>query len=115
MHPVRIAAASALFLLLFAAPAGAETIAPSALNSFTAAPSVAAAQVMDQHGRVIGTNPRIQADQDGKPAAIAFTALGGSTVVLAASAVSYDGAVLVADNNQPQIAALNPLRTAIAD
>jgi hypothetical protein len=113
MHMVRTA--SALFLLFLAAPAGAETIAPTALNSLSSAPKVEAAPVMDQHGRVIGANPRIQTDQDGKPAAIAFTAHDGSTVVLGAAAVSYDGSVLIADNNQPQVAALNPLRTAIAN
>ena len=115
MHPIRIAATSAIFLLFLAAPSVAQTIAPTALNSLSTAPKVETAQVMDQHGRVIGRGARIQTDQDGKPAAIAFTALDGSTVVLGAAAVSYDGSVLVADNNQPQVAALNPLRTAIAN
>lgn len=113
MHTFRIAAASTLILLALSVPAGAETLAPSALNSFSAAPDVAAAQVMDQHGRVIGTNPRIQADHDGKPAAMAFTAHNGKIVVLGAAAVSFDGRVLVASNDEPQIAALGPLRTAV--
>lgn len=115
MHPVHIAAASALFLLALSVPAGAETMAPTALNSLTIPPNVSAAQVMDQYGRVIGTNPRIQTDHEGKPAAMAFTAANGTTIVLGAAAVSFDGTVLVASNDQPQIAALNPtpLRTAV--
>lgn len=107
MHTLRIAAASTALLLALSIPAGAETMAPTALNSLTAAPNVAAAQVMDQHGRVIGTAPRIQTDHEGKPAAMAFTAANGTTVVLGASAVSFDGSVLVADSEQPQIVALN--------
>ena len=115
MSAFRIAAASTLVFLAFSVPAGAETMAPTALNSLTAAPNVAAAQVMDQHGRVIGTAPRIQTDHNGKPAAMAFIAHNGSTVVLGASAVSFDGSTLVADSQQPQIMALNPtaLRTAL--
>jgi hypothetical protein len=109
LHPVRIAAASALLLLAFVVPAGAEVMAPTALNSLTAPPNVGSAQVMDQHGRVIGTAPRIQTDQDGKPAALAFTAQNGATIVVGAAAVSFDGSVLVAGNDQPQIAALNPV------
>ena len=72
---------------------------------------------MDQHGRFIGTDARIQTDQDGKPDAMAFTALSGSTIVVGAAAVRFDGAVLIASNDQPQIAALNrtPLRAAIAN
>ena len=108
LHPVRIAAASALLLLAFSVPAVAETMAPTALNSLTIPPNVSAAPVMDQHGRVIGTNARIQADHEGKPAALAFTAQNGTTIVLGAAAVSFDGRVLVADSGQTQIAALNP-------
>lgn len=107
MHRFRIAVASTAILLALSIPAGAETMAPTALNSLTAAPNVAAAQVMDQHGRVIGTGPRIQTDHEGKPAAMAFTAHDGKTVVLGAAAVSFDGSVLVADSAQPQIVALN--------
>ncbi len=115
LHPVRIAAASALFLLALLVPAGAETLAPTALNSLTTPPNISAAPVMDQHGRVIGTNARIQTDHEGKPAALAFTAQNGTTIVLGAAAVSFDGSVLVADSDQPQIAALNPQpqRTAV--
>lgn len=108
LHPVRIAAASALLLLALSVPVGAETMAPTALNSLTTPPNVSAAPVMDQHGRVIGTNARIQADHEGKPAALAFTARNGTTIVLGAAAVNFDGSVLVADSGQPQIAALNP-------
>ena len=107
LHPIRIAAASALLLLALSVPAGAETMAPTALNSLTIPPNVSAAPVMDQHGRVIGTAPRIQTDHEGKPAALAFTAQNGTTIVLGAAAVSFDGHVLVADSDQPQIAALN--------
>ena len=91
--------------------------APTALNSLSTAPTVSAVPVMDQHGRFIGTDARIQTDQDGKPAAMAFTALSGSTIVVGAAAVRFDGAVLIASNDQPQIAALNrtPLRAAIAN
>jgi len=106
MSAFRIAAASTLVLLALSVPAGAETMAPTALNSLTAAPNVAAAQVMDQHGRVIGTAPRIQTDHEGKPAALAFTAHDGKTVVLGAGAVSQ----------QPQVVALNTtpnLRTGV--
>lgn len=116
MSAFRIAAASTLVLLALSVPAGAETMAPTALNSLTAAPNVAAAQVMDQHGRVIGTAPRIQTDHEGKPAALAFTAQEGKTVVLGAGAVSFDGSVLVADSQQPQVVALNTtpnLRTGV--
>jgi len=107
MHRFRIAAASTAILLALSIPAGAETMAPTALNSLTTAPNVASAQVMDQHGRVIGTAPRIQTDHEGKPAAMAFTSYDGKTVVLGAAAVSFDGSVLVADSAQPQIVALN--------
>ena len=108
LHPVRIAAASTVFLLALLVPAGAQAMAPTALNSLTTPPNVSAAPVMDQHGRVIGTNARIQADHEGKPAALAFTAQNGTTIVLGAAAVSFDGRVLVADSGQTQIAALNP-------
>ena len=116
MHTLRIAAASTLILLALSVPAGAEVMAPTALNSLTAAPNVSSAPVMDQHGRIIGTNPRIQADHEGKPAALAFTARDGKTVVLGAAAVSFDGTSLVASNDQPQIAALSQpqqMRTAV--
>ncbi len=106
--------------LLTALPvlAQADDMAPVALNSLSAAPAnIAAARVLDQQGHVLGKLQRIQTDQDGKPAAIAFTANDGrGTVVLAAAAVSYDGKELVAASDQPQIAALSrpQLRTAAA-
>ena len=99
----------------------AEEMAPVALNSFSAAPANAAsAQVMDQNGHLLGQVERIQADQDGKPAALSFRAAqGGNMIVISAAAVSYDGHVLIASNDQPQIAALTqslaqPQRTATA-
>jgi hypothetical protein len=93
----------------------AQELAPVALNSLTAAPgNIASAKVMDQNGRVLGQVLRVQTDQDGKPSAIAFRASDGrGTIVLAAAAVSYDGSVLIAGNDQPQIAAMTqPQRTA---
>ena len=104
------------FCALFAAlpvMAQAEEMAPTALNSLTAAPSLAASlRVMDQHGNVVGQAQRIQTDQDGKPAALSFRADNGSIVVIGAAAVSYDGRAFVADSEQPQIAALSATRTA---
>ena len=43
--------------------------------------------------------------EDGKPA-LSFRANDGRLVVIAASATSYDGKVVVTSNDQPQIAAL---------
>ncbi len=85
----------------------AEEMAPVALNSLSAAPSAAtSAKVLDQHGNLLGQAQRIQADQDGKPSALSFRAAkDGSTVVVSAAAVSFDGTVLVADSDQPQVAA----------
>ena len=100
-------------LLSMPAMAGAEELAPVALNSLSSSPSnVASLKVMDQNGQVIGQALRIQADQDGHPAALAFRASNGSTVVISASATSYDGHELVTDSNQPQIAALAAVHTA---
>ena len=42
MHTFRIAAASTALLLALSIPAGAEIMAPIALNSLTAAPNVTA-------------------------------------------------------------------------
>jgi hypothetical protein len=100
-------------LLAIPAMARAEELAPVALNSLSAPPSnIASLQVMDQKGEVIGQALRIQPDQDGHPAALAFRANNGSTVVISAAATSYDGHALVTDSNQPQIAALSSLHTA---
>jgi hypothetical protein len=104
-------------VLLMPSLACAEEMAPVALNSFSATPaSATSAQVMDQNGHLLGQVDRIQADQDGKPSALSFRAApGGNTVVISAAAVSYDGHVLIASNDQPQIAALTqPQRTATA-
>ncbi|HMH64011.1 MAG TPA: hypothetical protein VK515_00395 [Rhizomicrobium sp.] len=115
MAPIRLTALSGLFLLLLAAPAFAEELAPTALNSLSTMPAKAAsAKVMDQNGHLLGQVERIQADQDGKPSALAFRAANsGKTVVISAAAASYDGNVVVVDNDQPQVTALiQPQRTA---
>jgi hypothetical protein len=111
MSKFRAALLCGLFVL--SAIANAEELAPVALNSLPAAPAnIASLQVMDQKGQVIGRALRIQSDQDGRPAALAFRAGNGSTVVIAAAATSYDGHALITSNDQPQIAALSAVRTA---
>ena len=96
--------------------AHAEQMAPMALNSLSAAPSLATSvRVMDQHGNVLGQAQRIQTDQDGKPSALAFRANNGSIVVIGAAAISYDGSAFVADSDQPQVAALISARVASAN
>jgi hypothetical protein len=92
----------------------ADALAPVALNSFSSVPAkLSSAQVQDQNGHVLGTVERVQTDQDGKPDALSFRAASdGRIVVIGASAVSYDGHVLVTSNDQPQIAALTTTRTA---
>jgi len=93
--------------------AAAEDLAPVALNSLSKPPAnIASLQVMDQKGQVIGQVLQVQADQDGRPAALSFRANNGSTVVIGAAAASYDGKTLVTSNDQPQIAALSTTRTA---
>jgi|GEM_PF-1655159 len=118
MSLIRAAALCGMFVVI-PVLSGAEALAPVALNSLSAPPAQAAsAKVLDQNGRLLGQVERIQTDQDGKPSALAFRAAkDGSTVVISAAAVSYDGKTLVAGNEQPQIAALlqPQLRTAVAD
>jgi hypothetical protein len=98
---------------LLPAMAGAEDMAPVALNSLPKPPAdIASLQVMDQKGQVIGQALQIQTDQDGRPAALSFRASNGSTVVIGAAATSYDGKSLVTSDDQPQIAALSATRTA---
>ena len=91
-------------------------MAPAALNSFSSVPAaVTSAQVLDQNGHVLGKVERVQADQNGTPAAVSFRAANsGQTVVVAAAAVSFDGRVLITSSDQPQIAELikQPTRTA---
>ena len=102
-----------LCVLFIGAPALAEDMAPVALNSLSSTPAGAvSARVLDQNGHVLGRATAIQTDQYGKPAALAFRAANGNTVVIGATAVSFDGSVLVADNQQPQIAALTSARVA---
>ena len=91
----------------------AEDMAPVALNSLSSTPAAAAsAKVLDQNGHMLGQATGIQTDQYGKPSALAFRASSGNTIVIGAAAVSFDGSVLVADNEQPQIAALSAARVA---
>jgi len=93
----------------------AAELAPVALNSLSSVPPLNATKVQDQNRHLLGQAERIQADQDGKPSALAFRATNGSTVVIAAPAVSYDGQVLTVASDEPQIAALTqPQRTANA-
>jgi hypothetical protein len=107
---------AALFApVLIPAYAVAEDMAPAALNSFSSVPTaVSSAQVLDQSGHVLGKVDRVQTDQDGKPAAVALRGSSGKLVVVPASAVSYDGRVLITSSDQPQIAELigAPTRTA---
>jgi hypothetical protein len=113
MRSLRLAALCGLFVIV-PALACAEDMAPVALNSLSAAPKLNSAPVMDQHGTVVGQVQQVATDQDGKPSALSFRAAkDGSTVVISAAAVSYDGHNLVASSDQPQIAALTqPQRTA---
>ena len=100
-------------ILSMTTAAGAEDLAPIALNSLSSPPAnIASLKVMDQNGRILGQATRIQTDQAGRPAALAFRANNGSTVVISAAATSYDGHVLVTDNGLPQIAALSSVHTA---
>jgi hypothetical protein len=99
-------------LLLLSAPAFAEDLAPMALNSLSTAPNVASRSVMDQHGKEIGTAQAVQTDASGKPSAMSLRTADGRIIVLGAAAVSFDGRVLVADSQEPQIAALAQTKTA---
>jgi hypothetical protein len=117
MSLIRTTALCGLFAII-PTVSGAEALAPVALNSLSALPAQAAsAKLLDQNGRLLGEVERIQTDQDGKPSALAFRTSRGITVVISAAAVSYDGKVLIAGNDQPQIAAiLQPqLRLAFAE
>ena len=92
----------------------AEDLAPVALNSLSTVPALSSTQVLDQQKHILGQAERILADQDGKPSALSFRAQNGKTVIVSAAAVSYDGHVLIADNDQPQIAALIQLQRTAA-
>ena len=94
--------------LIFSAPAQAEDMAPSALNSLSSVPpALTSAQIVDQSGHVLGKVEQVQTDQDGKPSAVSIRAAStGRIVVVSASEVSYDGRVLITSSDQPQIAAL---------
>ncbi len=86
-----------------------------ALNSLSAAPRLTSTKVMDQNGHALGQATAVQTDEYGKPSALAFRAGNGSTVVISAAAVSFDGSAFVADNDQPQVAALSRARVASAN
>ena len=99
-------------IILMPTVAQGEDLAPVALNSLSVVPAnIASLSVMDQNGQIVGHALRIESDQDGKPAALAFQALDGRTVVISAAATSYDGRSLITSNEQPQIAALSSART----
>ena len=83
-----------------------------ALNSLSTAPNVASRPVMDQHGKEIGTAQAVQTDASGKPSAMSLRTPDGHIIVLGAAAISFDGRVLVADSQEPQIAALAQTKTA---
>jgi len=115
MSIFRLTALCGLFILV-PALALAGDMAPVVLNSLSAPPA-GAAEVLDQNGHLLGQVERILTDQDGRPSALAFRAArDGKTVVISAAAASYDGRVLIASNDLPQIAALiQPQRTATAE
>jgi len=90
-----------------------DALAPVALNSLSEPPALSSKPVLDQQGNVVGQVAQLATDQDGKPSALSIRAAkDGSTVVVSAAAVSYDGHTLVTSSDQPQIAALQPQRTA---
>ena len=101
---------SILFGTALLAPvvAGAQNLAPLALNSLSAPPQgIRSARVLDQHGNYIGNVQQVATDQDGKPLAISIMPKAGRLVVVSASAVSYDEPrnVLVASIPGRQLAA----------
>ena len=90
-------------------------MAPVALNSLSTPPvQAASAKVFDQNHHLLGQVERIQTDEYGKPSALSFRAAkNGKIVVVSAAAASFDGSVIVASNDQPQVQALiQPQRTA---
>ena len=105
---MKIGAAFFSFFVVCPALASAQDMAPVALNSLSQAPrAILGAQVMDQHGHLLGKVEKLQTDQDGRPSALAFMPVNGTRlVVIGAAATSYDGTTVVADDQQPQIAAL---------
>jgi hypothetical protein len=120
MSPLRAAAFCGLFALFPTLACADDLLAPVALNSLSEPPKLGSAPVLDQQGHVVGQVERLATDQDGKPSALSIRAAkDGSTVVVSAAAVSYDGHTLVTSSDQPQIAALvapqaQPQRTAAA-
>jgi hypothetical protein len=71
--------------------AGAQDIAPIALNSLSATPEgIESARVLDERGNYIGDVRQVTTDQDGKPSAISIMSKSGRLTVVSASAASYD-------------------------
>jgi len=96
-----------LVLLALGAPAAAEELAPSALNSLSAPPAkLTSAAVLDQTGAVIGKVRGVASDQNGRLAAISYVASADNQVrVIAAPAASYDAQKnqVVADVSQARL------------
>ena len=111
---MRIGTAFFSLFVICPALANAEDMAPVALNSLSAAPrAIIGAQVMDLRGHLLGRVSRVQTGLDGRPSALAFIPVNGKTlVVIGAAAASYDGKTVVADEQQPRIAALSVTRVA---
>jgi sporulation protein YlmC with PRC-barrel domain len=115
MTRLRLAALCGLFALLPTLAYAEDALAPVALNSLSEPPKLSSKPVLDQQGHVVGQVAQLATDQDGKPSALSIRAAkDGSIVVVSAAAVSYDGHTLVTSSDQPQIAALQPQRTAAA-
>ena len=120
MARFRFAALCGFFIIIPGLAGAEDALAPVALNSLSEPPKLSSKPVMDQRGNVVGQVVQVATDQDGKPSALSIRAAkDGSTVVVSAAAVSYDGHILVASSDQPQIAALTtplaqPQRTATA-
>ena len=86
--------------------AGAEDLAPMALNSLPAPPAkITTAQVENLHGQMVGRVDKVATDQSGKPSAISVITPEGLKVVAAQSA-SYDETrnLVFTDLPAPQIA-----------
>lgn len=98
--------------LLTPLAAGAEAMAPMALNSLsTVPPKITTARVVDPHGVPVGTVARIDTDAKGKPLKVNVALAAGGTVALDTSALGYDESanVLVTDR-QPAKPAATPSR-----
>lgn len=105
---LNIGAHIVLVTALIPAIAYGEDFAPIALNSLSAGPeNIASRLVMNQKGQILGHAIRIEDDRDGMPAALVFRADNGRTIVVSASATSYNGRIFITSGDQPQLAALS--------